>query len=401
MQDISLEQAISMLLEHTEAIGETETVPLLEAAGRILAEEVRAPFPQPPFDRSPLDGYTFAAAATDGATEEKPATLCIIGEECAGDFFHGTVACGEAVRLMTGAAIPTGCDCVIRQEDVRVEGDTLYVPYALAPYENYCFKGEDMEEGALVAEAGAKITSGLIGLLASLGKAEVRVYQKPHIFLASTGDELKMPGEALAPGKIYNSNLYLLAARLREWGFQPRVYGILPDDAALAADALKEAAASCDLLLTTGGVSVGKKDIMHEVRQRMGAERLFWRVAMKPGAPAIAYRTGRTLGVALSGNPFAAFATFEMMVRHVLAKASRDPSVLYRTGRGRLANGFAKVSPGRRIIRAHYDEDGTVRLFEKNASGVLAGLSDTNAFVDIPAGSPPLEPGEEVTVIRL
>lgn len=401
MQDISLEQAISVLLEHTRVREDAEFVPLLESAGRILSEDVRAPFPQPPFDRSPLDGYTFAAVSTEGATKEKPAVFRIVGEECAGEYFHGRVAPGEALRLMTGAAIPAGCDCVVRQEDVRMDGDTLYVPYALVPHENFCCKGEDMEEGTLVAGAGRKITAGLIGLLASLGRAEVRVYQKPRIFLASTGDELKMPGEELTPGKIYNSNLYLLAARLMEWGFAPHVCGILPDDAELAADTLKEAAESHDFLLTTGGVSVGKKDIMHEVWQKMGAERLFWRVAMKPGAPAIAYKLGGTLGIALSGNPFAAYATFEMMVRQVLAKAAHDPSVLYRKGRGKLLNGFSKPSRGRRIIRAHVDEDGMVRLFEKNASGVLAGLADTNAFVDIPEGSPALEPGETVAVIRL
>lgn len=291
MQDISLEQAIAVLLEHTKKIEDSEDVPLLEALGRVMAEDAVASFDNPPFDRSPLDGYAFAASGTKGATKEAPAAFPIIGEECAGDFFAQTVPAGAAVRLMTGAAIPAGCDCVVRQEDVTVQEGTIFVPCELHHHENYCFAGEDIHKGTLAVKQGTRLTAAHLGVLASLGFGTVRVYRRPRIAIASTGDELVLPGEPLRPGKIYNSNLYTLAGRLRELGFEPQVLGILPDDAEQAAAVIAGLRAKADLVLTTGGVSVGKKDIMHEVVRRIGT-RLFWRVCLKPGAPVIAY-TGR------------------------------------------------------------------------------------------------------------
>lgn len=288
MQDISLEQAISVLLEHTKKIEAVEEVPLLEAPGRVLAEDAVATFDNPPFDRSPLDGYTFAAAGTKGATKEAPAAFIVIGEECAGDFFAAEVPAGSAVRLMTGAAIPKGCDCVVRQEDVTVEDGRIFVPYELHHHENYCFAGEDVRKGTRAVERGTELTAAHLGVLASLGFGTVKVLRRPRVAIASTGDELVLPGEPLRPGKIYNSNLYALAGRLRELGFEPEVLGILPDDAEQAAAVIADWQAKADLFLTTGGVSVGKKDIMHEVVRLIGT-RLFWRVCIKPGAPVIAY----------------------------------------------------------------------------------------------------------------
>ena len=271
MQDISLEQAISVLLEHTKKIEAVEEVPLLEALGRILAEDAVATFDNPPFDRSPLDGYAFAASGTKGAQKEVPASFRIIGEECAGDFFTQEVPEGAAVRLMTGAAIPKGCDCVVRQEDVTVQDECILVPYELHHHENYCFAGEDVRKGTLAVKRGTELTAAHLGVLASLGLGTVKVRRRPRIAIASTGDELVLPGEPLRPGKIYNSNLYVLAGRLQELGFEPEVLGILPDDAAKAASFIAGWREKVDLFLTTGGVSVGKKDIMHEVVRRIGA----------------------------------------------------------------------------------------------------------------------------------
>lgn len=286
----------------------------MEALGRILAEDAVATFDNPPFDRSPLDGYAFAASGTKGAQKEAPASFRIIGEECAGDFFAQEVPEGAAVRLMTGAAIPKGCDCVVRQEDVTVQDECILVPYELHHHENYCFAGEDVRKGTLAVKRGTELTAAHLGVLASLGLGMVKVRRRPRIALASTGDELVLPGEPLRPGKIYNSNLYVLAGRLQELGFEPEVLGILPDDAEQAAAFIAGWREKVDLFLTTGGVSVGKKDIMHEVVRRIGT-RLFWRVCIKPGAPVIAYTAGDMLGIALSGNPFASYATFELLTR--------------------------------------------------------------------------------------
>ena len=197
MQDIELEQAIDLLLAHTVPVRETERVPLLDAVGRTAAEEVRAGFDNPPFDRSPLDGYTFAAASTRTAAAEHPVCLHVIGEECAGEFFTGAVGAGECVRIMTGGAIPKGCDCVVRQEDVREDGDVIHVPFSSEPYENYCYAGEDIKKGTLLVLKGQAITAAHIAVLASEGYGDVLVYRRVRVAVASTGDELLQPGEPL------------------------------------------------------------------------------------------------------------------------------------------------------------------------------------------------------------
>ena len=401
MQDIELEQAVEVLLAHTAPVSETERVPLLEALGRVAAEDVRAGFDNPPFDRSPLDGYTFAAASTAAASAEHPVMLQVIGEECAGDFFAGTVGAGECVRIMTGGAIPNGCDCVVRQEDVREDGDRIHVPFSSEPYENYCYAGEDIKKDTLLVQQGQVIRAAHLAVLASEGYDAVRVYRRVRVAVASTGDELLQPGEPLRPGKIYNSNLYLLAGRLRELGAEVTVVGAVPDDVEKAARVIASYADKVDLFLTSGGVSVGKKDIMHGVVPALGAERLFWRVCMKPGAPAIAYTRGAMLGIALSGNPFAAYATFELMARAALAHLAGQREVHPVRRRAVLADAFPKDCPGRRFLRARIEADGRVSLPDQHESGSLFSAAGCNAFVDVPAGTQPLAAGTEVEVVLL
>ena len=401
MQDIELEQAIEVLLAHAVPVAETERIPLLEAVGRVAAEDVYAAFDNPPFDRSPLDGYTFAAASTADASAERPVRLSVIGEECAGDFFAGAVGAGECVRIMTGGAIPKGCDCVVRQEDVREEGDAIFVPFTSQPFENYCYAGEDIKKDTLLLAKGQRIRASQIAVLASEGHADVCVHRRVRIAVASTGDELLQPGEPLHPGKIYNSNLYLLAGRLKELGAEVTVVGAVPDDVERAAEVIASYADRVDLFLTSGGVSVGKKDIMHGVVPALGAERLFWRVCMKPGAPAIAYTRGRMLGIALSGNPFAAYATFELMARPAIARLAGETDVLMPRRRAVLADAFPKPCHGRRFLRARMEADGRVSLPDQHASGSLFSAAGCDAFVDVPAGTKPLAAGTEVEVVIL
>lgn len=401
MQDIELEQAIEILLAHTVPVSDTEEVPLLDAMGRVAAEELRAGFDNPPFDRSPLDGYTFAASSTRTATAERPVALRVIAEECAGDFFAGQVGAGECVRIMTGGAIPKGCDCVVRQEDVREDGDTILVPFTSEPYENYCYAGEDIKQGTVLIRRGQRITAAHLAVLASEGYGAVRVYRRVRVAVASTGDELLQPGEPLRPGKIYNSNLYLLAGRLKELGAEVTFLGAVPDDVEQAAEVIASHADTVDVFLTSGGVSVGKKDIMHGVVPALGAERLFWRVCMKPGAPAIAYTRGKMLGLALSGNPFAAFATFELMAKPALLHLAGQTDVLPARRRGVLADAFPKACLGRRFLRARIEADGRVSLPDQHESGSLFSAAGCDAFVDVPAGTEPLAAGTEVEVVIL
>ena len=401
MQDIELEQAVEILLAHASPVTETEDVPLLDAVGRVAAEDIKAGFDNPPFDRSPLDGYTFAAASTRMATAESPVTLRVVAEECAGDFFAGTVGAGECVRIMTGGAIPKGCDCVVRQEDVREDGDAIRVPFTSKPYENYCYAGEDIKKGTVILRQGQIIRAAQIAVLASEGHATVHVHRRVCVAVASTGDELLQPGEPLRPGKIYNSNLYLLAGRLKELGAEVTVVGSVPDDVERAAEVIASYADKVDVFLTSGGVSVGKKDIMHGVVPALGAERLFWRVCMKPGAPAIAYTRGRLLGIALSGNPFAAFATFELMAKPALLRIAGQTDVLPARRRAVLADAFPKECLGRRFLRARMEADGRVSLPDQHESGSLFSAAGCDAFVDVPAGTKPLAAGTEVEVVIL
>ena len=401
MQDIELEQAVEILLAHASPVTETEDVPLLDAVGRVAAEDIKAGFDNPPFDRSPLDGYTFAAASTRMATAESPVTLRVVAEECAGDFFAGTVGAGECVRIMTGGAIPKGCDCVVRQEDVREDGDAIRVPFTSKPYENYCYAGEDIKKGTVILRQGQIIRAAQIAVLASEGHATVHVHRRVRVAVASTGDELLQPGEPLRPGKIYNSNLYLLAGRLKELGAEVTVVGSVPDDVERATEVIASYADKVDVFLTSGGVSVGKKDIMHGVVPALGAERLFWRVCMKPGAPAIAYTRGRLLGIALSGNPFAAFATFELMAKPALLRIAGQTDVLPARRRAVLADAFPKECLGRRFLRARMEADGRVSLPDQHESGSLFSAAGCDAFVDVPAGTKPLAAGTEVEVVIL
>ena len=391
IQDTKLESAIWFLKSSIDAITEVEEVNILEAVGRVTAENIFAKFDNPPFDRSPLDGYAINSSRTPGKFK-------IVAEECAGDFFDGELKSGDALRIMTGAAMPKGSDCVIRQEDVEVIGDELNVPYKLKHHENYCFAGEEIKKESLMIEAGKILNAASIAVLASQGFEKVKVKRQPRIIIASTGDELVMPGSELTPGKIYNSNLYFMAARLKELGFKVNILGILKDDAQNIVDIINQYKDNADLFITTGGVSVGKKDIMHEVVDKVG-KKLFWRLTMKPGAPVIGYKAGNMLGIALSGNPFAAYATFELLTRPVLAKLSgRD--VMYRRSEGILMSDFPKESKGRRFIRAHY-ENNEVTLPEQHASGSLFSMVNCNSLVDIPAGTGKLTKGTKVEVVIL
>lgn len=391
MNGVTFEQAIELLTANSNEILDSEEISLINSVGRVISEDYFAIFDNPPFDRSPLDGFALKSEDTTA-----PRSLKVIGEECAGDFFIGEIKSGECLRIMTGAAMPKGSDCVIRQEDVDFDGENIFITQKLAHHENYCFAGEDIKANSLLVAKNSTLTAAHVAVLASQGISKVKVYRKPRIAVASTGDELINPDEKLSAGKIYNSNLFLIASRLIEMGFEPKILGILPDNAENCSKILSEL--EIDLLITTGGVSVGKKDIMHDVVKKIG-EKIFWRVLIKPGAPFIGWKCENFLGIALSGNPFAAYATFELLVRPVLAKISRK-NVMYRRNRGILADEFPKKSFGRRFIRAKL-ENGKIYLPIRHESGSLYSAVGCNALIDIPAGSDALKAGTEVEIIEL
>ncbi|WP_333650633.1 molybdopterin molybdotransferase MoeA [Lacrimispora sp.] len=403
---IELEEAVTLILDSLTEPERTELVPAMEANGRILAEDVYAPFDIPPFHRSPLDGFALRSEDLLGASVENPKSIRIIDTVYAGDWCRQKVGQGEGVRIMTGAAIPEGADCIIRLEDVEEgscrEKDAIQVDREMAHNQNFCFQGEDVAKGTPVLYKGIKLTYVEQGILSSLGMEEVKVYHTLKVALFSTGDELILPGTELSPGKIYDSNLFLLYARLCEFGIKPVIAKPLPDRTEDVVKAIRESCEAADLVITTGGVSAGDKDIFHEVLPALGAKRIFWKVNLKPGTPAMFSIYEGTPMFHLSGNPFAAATTFELLVRPFLAKAGRDEGLHINRIRAILDEDFTKGSKGRRFIRGRVKEGKvTIPPSGKHSSGMLASMSGCNCLIDIPAGSGELEKGSEVEVLLL
>lgn len=403
MNRIELEAAVSMILEHTAFLEETRSVAVLEAGTRILAEDFYAPMDNPPFSRSPLDGYALRAQDTRGAAEGQPAAFYVADTVYAGGYSSHRVGAMEAVKIMTGAPIPEGADCVIRQEDIRTDDQgRVLVSCELKPYENYCFAGEDVRKGTLLLEKGRRMGHIEQAVLSSCGMEYVKVYRKLKVALLVTGDELVSPGACLNRGKIYDSNLQLLYGRFQELGITPIVAGRRRDDPKAIAAELADLSNEIDVVITTGGVSVGARDIFHEVLPLLNTKPLFWGIRMKPGTPAMFSVYKEVPMLHLSGNPFAAITTFELLARPMLAKLLGNRSLMPVRARARLADDFPKESPGRRFLRGKL-EDGCVRMppAGKHASGMLVSMLDCNCLVDIPAGSGPMTAGTAVDVVIL
>lgn len=267
--------------------------------------------------------------------------------------------------------------------------------------ENIIHRGTDYRAGTMLLSARTVLDAAALGLLASAGICEISVRRRPRVCVLSTGDEVSSPHvHPLAPGKIYDANLTLLTARLAELGIPVVEARWAADRPAAAAGAMRELLECCDLLITTGGVSVGDRDILHEALPLLGAERVFWRVKMKPGTPALFARYGSKPVLCLSGNPFAAAATFEMLARPLLAALAGEPRLLPQRSSAVLDTPFSKASPGRRFVRGWYGA-GHMTLPDEHSSGVLSSLVGCNCLADIPAGSGPLERGKVVDILLL
>lgn len=379
----------------------TEMIKSVDSLGRICAQDIYSIMNQPPFPRSPLDGYAVRSVDVQGASRENPVKLNVIERVCAGMCPQKEVGPKEAVRIMTGAPIPEGADGIIMQEQTD-EGDQVVEIYQpVKAYGNYCLQGEDVEKGVLLFEKGTQIRHMHVGIMASQGIEDVQVYSVPRIGVMATGDELMPVGCALMPGKIYDSNGPLLSARVMELGMEAVRMDSFGDDTERLADAVMESLGQCDALITSGGVSVGVRDCMPLVAEHLGAEVLFHGIDAKPGSPIMVMLIGNKPVFCLSGNPFAAAATFEVLVRPVL-EVMRG-RLGWRPGRiqGILETAFPKPSSTRRFIRGRMD-NGKVWLPEgRHSSGMLVSLSQCNCLVDIPAGNGGMKAGEAVDVILL
>lgn len=401
MNALTLNQAQSLLLERLEKIEATEKVFLWEATGRVLAEDIYAGHNQPPFCRSPLDGYAVRSEDIKRASREHPVKLRVIDEVDAGHVSRKKLRKETTIRIMTGAPIPEGADCVVGQEDTDYGEKVVEVYEKIEKYQNYCFVGEDYKAGTKILKKNMILGSVEVGVLASLGLKEISVYQRPRAAVLTTGDELLLPGEELEEGKIYDSNLYMLVTRLTAIGAAVVLKGRAKDEPGEAVKWIKEAGRKADIIVTTGGVSVGKKDIMHEVLAQLDCERIFWKIAVKPGMPTMcAWYQGKPL-VCLSGNPYGAAVNLELLVRPVIAKLAGRKDLELRRKRAVSESEFLKRSGVTRYVRAYYEE-GRVRIPDgSNASGILSSMCGCNCLIELPAGTWGLQKGEEVWIVLL
>ena len=381
-----------------------ESVPLEDACGRIAAQALCARMDQPPFDRSPLDGYALHSADTAGASRETPVSLPVTMKLYAGDAPAAALPVGCAARIMTGAPLPEGADCVLMQELTDSGEERVQLYAALKPQQNVVFRGGDIAAGSIIAAEGTPLTPAHLGVLAGQGIAAVPVYRTLTVGILSTGSELLEPGAPWTSGKIYDANGIQNAARLRQLGFAVERQQC-SDDPEVITGKMQELLTRCDAVITSGGVSVGQKDYLPLVLEKLGAQLVVEGVAQKPGSPMLAAALSGKLVFCLSGNPFAAAATLEQYAVPALLRAAgrREESCILPRTTCTLTTGFSKSSKGDRYLRAKA-AGGSVTIpgegnAEAHSSGSLSAMIGCNCLVELPAGSGPVAPGEEVEVL--
>ncbi len=397
-QNASWTEARDLLLGIVRSV-ETETVPLDEAGGRILADDLTAEEDVPPFDRSAYDGYALRAADVARASEDTPVTLRIIETLPAGAVASTSVTPGTAVHLMTGAPLPPGADCVINFERTRFTEYDVTLTTPLRAGDNVVRRGEDVKAGTLLAPAGTPIDAGTAGTLAAQGIPMVHVFRRPVIGLISTGSEVVEADGEQKPGQIRNANRASLTALLKGEGCEVRYLGLAGDDAAQICERIEEGFSDCDAVLLTGGVSVGDWDVTPEAMQRAGAEILLRGVSMKPGmACAYGVRDAK-LVIGLSGNPASSLTNFCACVLPALRRLCGRRNPIPPEITVRLARDFRKKSPSDRFLRGRLElTDGGVRFAPALGQGnaVLSSAIGCDAFALIPAGSGPVSADMEL-----
>lgn len=401
--NLTLEEAQALLFTNCHVLP-AETVGLMDSLGRILAEDCMARESIPPFARSPYDGYAFRAQDTEQATAENPVTLEIIEEIPAGYAPTQKVTAGKAVKILTGAPVPEGADAVTKYEDTRFDQNFVSVYTAHRPGENIVPAGEDVAQGDLIARKGSKITPPVLGLMAALGLVEVPVYRKPRVAIISTGDELVDVPVVLTPGKIRNSNSYSVWAYCRELGADPVIIGIAKDKKEEVGQKIKAALAEADMVITTGGVSVGDYDVVRDAVAWIGAETLFWKIEIKPGSASLLARMNDKIIMGLSGNPASALIVFQLLAAPGLKKMGGNSDYLPPATEVLLRRNFRKASPRRRFLRGKLIlENGSVYMETTGdqGNGVLSSMVECNVLAEIPEGSGPVQAGTKLMAYRL
>jgi len=388
---IQLEEALDIVLARIQSV-ETECISLADAYYRVLAQDVTSQIAMPPFARSPLDGYAYRATEVD----PRPLQLNVVSEIPAGTFSERVIDIGEAAKIFTGAPIPPGANCVVRMEDTESVGDKVTILRPVVPDSNIVHKGEEIKEGDILLKRGFYLTPPAIGLFAAVGLNQVNVYRRPRVGLLSTGSELMDVGQPLNPGKIYNSNSYTLRGMLQEAGCDVQVIPIVSDQIEDTLKAL-EKVAEADVVITTGGASVGDYDIMRHALAEFGCEMLFWKLNLKPGTPASVGQKGKQFFFSLSGNPAAAMVTFELLVRPVLRKLAGRSTPEEGKFPVKMASSFGKTGKQRRFLRAQaVFKDGEIwaDLAPAQGSGILRSMIGSHLLVEVSENHGPVEVGE-------
>ena len=376
-----------------------ETIALPEAAGRVLARPVLARLTQPPADVSAMDGYALRAA--DGALG---ARLAVIGAAPAGHPFVGSVGSGQAVRIFTGGFVPEGADSILLQEDAEAADGAVMVKEGVTAGRWVRKRGLDFAEGEALLGQGRRLTARDIGLAAASNNPWLAVHRRPRIGILATGDEIALPGDPIPPGGIVSSNAHALAALIRAGGGEPIVLPIAPDDASAIAD-IAAAAQAYDMLVTTGGASVGDHDLIQQALGGEGFELGFWKIAMRPGKPLIWGRLGRVPVLGLPGNPVSALVCAIIFLLPALARLSGLPGAPTPSRRVICAAPLAENDRRADFLRASLDTDAeghiTVRPFPVQDSSMLATLARADALVLRAPFAPALPAGAEVEAIML
>jgi molybdopterin molybdotransferase len=393
---MSVDEAVAIIGARVKAVEQVESVALAAADGRILARDLSAPLPLPPFTNSAVDGY---AVASRGLPLDKEQTFPVTGRVQAGATAQAPVKPGQAIRIFTGAPMPEGADTVFMQEDVRIEEGNVILPAGLRPGSNVRPAGEDIALGHAALKAGQRLRPQDVALAAAFGLTKIEVNRRIRVAVFSTGNELVSPGESRAAAQLFDSNRFMLMAMLARLGCEVSDLGILRDEHASLASALREVAGSHDLILTTGGVSTGEEDHVKAGVESAG-KLVLWRMAIKPGRPVAMGIIGGTPLIGLPGNPVASFVTFVHVVR---------PTVLALMGAAqerlvpmpvRAAFSYKKKGGRREYVRVSLRKaaDGVLEAakFPREGAGLLSSLVDTDGLVELGEAVTQVGPGEMV-----
>ena len=382
---LSVDEALAQMLAQAHPVRDVEEVPTIEATNRVLARAQRSTMDVPPMDNSAMDGY--AVRIADGAK------LRIAQKIMAGSVGK-PLEPGTAARIFTGAPIPPGADAIVMQEHTTLEGDCVVINRAPAKDQWIRRVASDIAKGSEILPAGKRLLPQDTGLAASVGIKSLPVYRRLRLGLFFTGDELVMPGEPLAPGRIYNSNRFTLRGLAEVFNCELRDYGIVPDSLEATRAVLRKAAAECDVVVTSGGVSVGEADYVKPAVEAEG-KLLMWRIAMKPGRPLAFGNVGQSFFIGLPGNPVSSFVTFLIFVRPFLLKAQGMTDIEPHAIEARADFDWPEPDARREFLRAKWNRKGGLELYPTQDSAVLTSTAWADGLVDNPARQA-IRPGDRV-----